>query len=171
MIHLMLDFETLGTRPDTAVLSLGAVIFNEKEILQTKYWEFDLANQLNSNQRSTTADTITWWLSQSKDAQKVFSPEKPTLLREFVTEFVDFLSPYPKLKVWGNGATFDVSIIEHILFQFKTIPPWKFWDHRCYRTEKTNFTQEFPFQGTKHNALDDAKYQANNLINHWSKNG
>lgn len=163
--HLMLDFETLGQTPDTAVLSLGAVLFNQDGILDCQDWVFDLTEQLRSK-RSVTSSTIVWWLQQGAKAQEIFalSNSKGKGMREFTPEFLKFSST-KDLRVWGNGATFDVSIIEHLLSQMKVENPWMFWNVRCYRTIKAMFEIEKgkPFVGTKHNALDDAKYQAERM--------
>ena len=44
--------------------------------------------------------------------------------------------------------------------------PWNFYDERCYRTLKSLFPQlkAADTRGTKHNALEDARYQAEHLI-------
>ncbi|MHB0978446.1 MAG: 3'-5' exoribonuclease domain-containing protein [Minisyncoccota bacterium] len=43
--------------------------------------------------------------------------------------------------------------------------PWKFWNNRCYRTLKNMFP-EVPFVriGIAHDALDDAKSQAEHAV-------
>lgn len=170
-IHLMIDFETLGNRPDTAVVSLGAVLFDRDKIIGEKLWLFNLDGQL-SGRRSVTADTITWWLGQGEKAKSVFEKAgmEGILLRDFVTQFLEFVPAKLDVRVWGNGATFDVSIIESILHQQGVKAPWKFWSHRCYRTMKSCFGIDKKFVGTKHDALDDAKHQANCLIEYWKTN-
>jgi hypothetical protein len=166
----MLDFETLGQNPDAAVVSLGAVIFNKEKFLDEKLWLFNLNGQLQGP-RKASGDTITWWLGQGEKAKSVFEKagREGILLRDFVPDFIDFLNG-KDVRVWGNGATFDVSIIEHILLQQGRTPPWKFWNVRCYRTMKACFGIDKPFTGTKHDALDDAKHQANCLMEYWKSN-
>ena len=47
-IHAMADFETLGVRPTSAVLSLGAVAFNSEGVLEdTFYVNIDSADCIN----------------------------------------------------------------------------------------------------------------------------
>lgn len=170
--HLMIDFETLGTAHDTAVVSLGAVLFNREKIMAEKLWLFNLTGQLDGKRRFATADTITWWLAQGEKARKVF--EKAQLegifLKDFVPQFLEFVPASLDVRVWGNGATFDIPIIEHILSQFGAKTPWKFWNARCYRTMKACFGVDKKFVGVKHDALDDAKHQANCLIEYWQQN-
>jgi hypothetical protein len=67
-----------------------------------------------------------------------------------------------KLKLWGNGASFDNAIVAHCYKAVDMEPPWNFWNDRCYRTLKALacpvITQAS--SGVLHNALDDAKRQA-----------
>lgn len=171
--HLMIDFETLGTKPDTAVVSLGAVIFDRSGISQEKLWLFNLTGQLDGKRRFASGDTITWWMNQGDKAKSVFERAQleGILLKNFADEFAAFCPKTLDVRVWGNGATFDIPIIEHILEQQGFKPPWKFWNQRCYRTLKACYgIEKSKFEGTKHDALDDARFQAKNLIQYWKDN-
>ena len=67
--------------------------------------------------------------------------------------------------IWGNGATFDNSIVQR-MFEAKGYPvPWNTFGDRCYRTA-INMLGRPPLvrNGTHHNALDDAIYQAQCLM-------
>ena len=57
MAFVMYDFETMGQSPDTAVISLGGVMFNRDGILGKKYWVFDWENQPG---RTVDPSTKTW---------------------------------------------------------------------------------------------------------------
>jgi exodeoxyribonuclease VIII len=168
----MLDFETLGTTPDAAVISLGAVLFNREKVLDEKLWIFNLEGQLRGK-RAASADTISWWVSQGEKARSIFerAGREGILLREFVPQFIDFIN-LKDIRVWGNDLGFDVGIMEHILIQQgRTVMPWKFWNRRCYRTIKACFgIDKGGFAGVKHDALDDAKHQAKCLMEFWAKN-
>jgi exodeoxyribonuclease VIII len=168
--HLMLDFETLGQNPDAAVVSLGAVIFDKEKIIDEALWVFNLNGQL-SGRRTASGDTIAWWMKQEQKARSVFEKANTEglLLRDFVPQFQKFIDGRD-IRVWGNGATFDVSIAEHILRQQGAEMPWKFWNIRCYRTMKACFEIDKPFVGTKHDALDDALHQTKCLMEYWMKN-
>lgn len=172
MNHLMIDFETLGNTPDAAVISLGAVIFDRDKIIHERLWLFNMTGQLDSRRRSVSADTISWWMGQGEKAKQVFekSQLEGVTLNAFSQQFQEFCPPYLDVRIWGNGASFDISIMESILRQLGVRSPWKFWNHRCYRTMKACFLVDKKFEGTKHDALDDAKHQANCLIEYWKIN-
>jgi hypothetical protein len=174
MKSLMLDFETLDTRPTTVVLSLGAVLFDREKIIEEQYFKFDVQSQLDFG-RSVSLSTMLWWMGQSEDAQKVLVPnkEEDLELHEFVEAFDWFVTNNElnkmNLNVWGNGATFDIAIMNDILRDHGQPLPWNYWGEKCYRTfnDVTQCKQMRKFEGVKHNALDDARHQANCLLDYW----
>lgn len=186
-MHCMLDFETLGSGADTIVVSLGAVMFNKSGIHGEKLFLFDIHSQQVAG-RSFTASTLEWWMRQSDAARDVFNPEKspgPRLtLSQFFTEIESFWTAslegagenMDQLKPWGNGANFDISILEDIYRRHHEKRdqgiPWKFWNVYCFRTFNA-LTDAKRYlarpHGTHHSALDDARYQAQCVINFWKK--
>lgn len=66
------------------------------------------------------------------------------------------------VKPWGNGSTFDITIIENLLRQYNVDPPWMFWnvmDLRTFRKYVAGGAKVVKL-GVDHNALDDAVSQA-----------
>jgi hypothetical protein len=183
-MHLMLDFETLGSAADTIVVSLGAVAFNKGGIVNKKLFHFDLEEQARLG-RSFTGDTLAWWMRQSQEARAVFNSKETKLpLELFFLEFENFVDDAltrvgekrDELKPWGKGANFDISILESLYREkhtkFAAGIPWKFWNVWCFRTfaaltgcEKLHARPH----GTHHNALEDAEYQARCVLAHWAK--
>lgn len=170
---LMIDFETLGTDPDTAVISLGAVFFDEStgELGPSFYMAFDIDDQLKKG-RSITGSTLRWWMSQSGAAKKVFNEQaKPA--KEVLTLFVQWVlaqNTISKIKPWGNGSTFDISIIEDMLRMYDIKCPWMYYntyDLRTFKRYIAGGAKVVVAEGTAHNALDDAKAQALYVIEHY----
>jgi len=67
--------------------------------------------------------------------------------------------------VWGNGSTFDISMLEHAFVQLGLHIPWKYYNIRDCRTiqmlaEDLIDRNDVKFEGEKHNALHDARWQA-----------
>lgn len=185
-MHLMLDFETLGNQFDTAVLSLGAVAFNREAIIAKTMWEYDIAEQL-ALKRSVTGSTLSWWAAQGDLARQVFQDNDfKVKVAEFFPQFENFCDSNLKLvgekrdelKPWGNGANFDVVIIEDIYrrhhMEHEFAIPWKFWNVWCFRTFNNltkcrDLVPKRQTHGVKHNALDDALYQAECVRKFWNK--
>ena len=142
-MHVMYDFETIDNKPSSIVISLGAVAFNKKGIIREGHWVFDIQEQIDKG-RTFNADTLGWWMKQKEAARKVFYEKSKdyTSMVDFFIDHEDFLVKALKeagesddqLKVWGNGANFDISMLEHLYQNWGLKIPWKFWNVWCFRT-------------------------------------
>lgn len=163
MNHCMLDLETLGQGPYAVILSCGVVAFSKQEIMSSKEWFLNVEQQTQQG-RKIDWSTLQWWGKQSEDARQIFQNSSQTNLIYFCNELFQFFNMYCKAgKVWGNGASFDIPILETLIKKNMNVdPPWKFWDHRCYRTVKALFSieKDVAFEGVRHGALPDALHQA-----------
>lgn len=163
MDDIMIDLETLGTDPNTPVLSIGAVYFDlkTKQLGPTFYMALDVNEQI-ARGRKPTGDTIKWWIQQSADAKKVFA-EATKPAKEVLEIFARWMLINNKdAYVWGNGSTFDISIMEDLFKDYGLTRPWKYnrvMDMRTFKrfNNKGVMTKSI---GVAHNALDDAKFQA-----------
>ena len=171
MRHLMIDLETLDTQPKSVILSIGAVIFTRTKLINEYYGVTEVFPQIMKD-RTISKDTVEFWKKQSVEAQDL---GQGGLITDELSYFLDFVKTsggnLNDLKVWGKGPHFDVSIIESLLRDFNMEPPWKFWNVRDVRTFiDYNKTKKLQMQGTAHNALADAIYQAK-LIQSGLKKG
>lgn len=172
----MIDLETLGTKYDCPVISIGACFFDKTGIKEEFYVVLNVEEQIDAG-RKASGSTIKWWMGQEKAAQKVFREgAEPTV--DGVAKFVEFCKTYEGAKPWGNGSNFDISIIEHLIEDCDLDSPWLFYNIRDLRTFKEDVYdgKKTKREGTHHNALDDAKHQAQVVIdgrklpgNIWSK--
>ena len=161
MINIMIDIETLGTKPGCTILSIAAVPFayastEDYEPFYQKISETSCA----SYGLCSDIDTVNWWGRQSAEARtEAFSGTRD--LKEVLEEFTAYLQQWQGCKVWGNGASFDVPLLEAAYSACDMQPPWKYFNSMCYRTLKTLYPQ-IPFVPAriKHNALHDAIAQA-----------
>lgn len=168
-MELMIDFETLGTDEDAVVVSIGACFFNlETGLLgNTFYMAFEIEDQIKKG-RVISPSTLKWWMGQSDGAKKVFHEQaKPTeqVLQTFVT-WVSSVATISKVKPWGNGSTFDISIIEHLFRQYNVKAPWLYYNVMDLRTFKRFVANNSKVEklGTNHNAVDDAISQAKYVL-------
>lgn len=171
MNDIMIDLETLGVVPQSPIVSIGAVFFDiEKGLLgNTFYMALRLKDQLEAG-RKIDAETLKWWMGQSDAAKKVFNEKaQPTtgVLNTF-GQWIKMNKASPRVNVWGNGSTFDISMLEDILRQLNIGIPWGFSDVMDLRTFKRFVAggQAVPKIGVAHNALDDAISQAKYVIYH-----
>lgn len=162
MTNIMLDLETLGTKPNSLILSIGAVKFGGGEILDTFYERVDVKSCIDYG-LEIDPDTIMWWLQQSEEARKeICKPGQP--LNAVLTWFAEWAFD-PQLQVWGNGVAMDNIILTNAYEAVKIPRPWGYKGDMCYRTIK-NLNPEIKIEqgGIYHNALDDARSQALHLM-------
>lgn len=165
IIHAMADFETLGVRPTSAVLSLGVVAFNAEGVLDDSFYvNIDPEDCINLG-LTTDQSTIDWWDKQSAEAKAALEADKKPLL-EAMTLFCAWVRRTKCDTLWGNGSDFDNPIMRNIFGAIDADFPFKPWAGRCYRTIKNiPGAPKMPKRiGTHHNALDDAMSQALHLI-------
>ncbi|EKM6115048.1 3'-5' exoribonuclease [Escherichia coli] len=175
-IHLMLDLETMGKNPDAPIISIGAIFFDPQTGEMGP--EFSKTIDLETAGGVIDRDTIKWWLKQSREAQSaILTDEIPlddALLQ--LREFIDENSGEFFVQVWGNGATFD-NVILRRSYERQGIPcPWRYTNDRDVRTMVAlGLVMDFdarttiPFEGERHNALNDARYQAKYVSAIWQK--
>lgn len=163
----MIDLETLDILPTAKIVSIGAVIFDPRYNAMGGefYEELDFKAQTN---RTSSADTIAWWKKQSVEARK--SLKGTADLKATLEALATFL-PY-KCRVWGNGPTFDIVILEDAYRSFNMQIPWDFWNIRDMRTIKDIYENErggfgWSNKTVAHNALLDAIDQAKNVNKYW----
>ncbi|ELT3692767.1 3'-5' exoribonuclease [Escherichia coli] len=174
--HLMIDLETMGKNPDAPIISIGAIFFDPQTGDMGP--EFSKTIDLETAGGVIDRDTIKWWLKQSREAQSAIMTDEIPLddallqLREFIAENSgEFF-----VHVWGNGANFDNTILRRS-YERQGIPcPWRYCNDRDVRTivelgKAIDFDARtaIPFEGERHNALDDARYQAKYVSAIWQK--
>ncbi|EHL0458647.1 3'-5' exoribonuclease [Escherichia coli] len=174
--HLMIDLETMGKNPDAPIISIGAIFFDPQTGDMGP--EFSKTIDLETAGGVIDRDTIKWWLKQSREAQSaIMTDEIPlddALLQ--LREFIDENSGEFFVQVWGNGANFDNTILRRS-YERQGIPcPWRYYNDRDVRTivelgKAIDFDARTatPFEGERHNALDDARYQAKYVSAIWQK--
>lgn len=173
MKDLMIDLETLGTDKDSVILSIGACFFDTEalELGPQYYARLEIETQLLSG-RSLDEEALEFWRSQSTQAKKVFKEPTSDTLRS-ITEFCEWAKANSSVPfyVWANGAAFDIPIIEDLIKQCQLEVPWEFrhvQDLRTFRRFVGN-DEKIPRKGTHHNALDDARDQAQYVIDQLRK--
>ncbi|ELO7509311.1 3'-5' exoribonuclease [Escherichia coli] len=174
--HLMIDLETMGKNPDAPIASIGAVFFDPQtgEIGP----EFSKIIDMDTCGGTVDISTIKWWLKQSREAQSAILTDEIPLddaLLQF-REFIDENSGESFVQVWGNGANFD-NVILRRSYERQEIPcPWRYTNDRDVRTMVAlglvmgfDARNVITFEGERHNALHDARYQAKYVSAIWQK--
>ncbi|EFF0771500.1 exonuclease [Escherichia albertii] len=168
--HLMIDLETMGTNTNAPIVVIGAVFFDPQtgEIGPVFYIAISLTDAMNTG-AVPNGGTIEWWLKQSSEARAAILTDQ-VKLKDALSRFREFINEYSDEKfvqVWGNGATFDNAILRTSYERLDIPCPWRYYNDRDVRTiVELGKTIDFdartviPFEGVRHNALDDARHQA-----------
>lgn len=185
--HLMVDIETMGTKPNAPVITIGAVLFDPRKQDDVGYLEqrgflrrVDIADALKYG--SVEPDTLKWWLQQDDRAIKELVNGETVPLKQALEEFRQYaVHRWPKgddkffnghsqlpvsCIVWAKSPDFDCKILEHACEAVGETFPFKFFQYRCVRTLQDlafpNGPDSVPkFQyGVAHDARADAVNQA-----------
>lgn len=168
--NIMLDLETMGTGPNSAIIAIGAVRFDTEDIIRgdsnngilDKFYEIVDLKSSTSLGLEIDPDTVMWWMKQSDNARGQFERDGIHLVKALCS-FSEWVGD--DAIIWGNGAAFDNVILANAYEKALHPQPWKFWNDRCYRTVKNLHPQiEMERVGTYHCAVDDAESQALHLM-------
>ncbi|WP_339140668.1 3'-5' exonuclease [Pseudoalteromonas galatheae] len=171
MKDVMLDIETMGQGPRAAIITIGACFFDP--MTGDIGAGFEVSVDLSSSAMlcEMDASTVLWWLEQDDEARQKLLAHDVLPLAEALGEFDQWVSQienFKARKIWGNGATFDNAIVRNAFDACQMKTPWPYFGDRDVRTivdlgrRLFNFDPktDMPFEGTRHNALDDAIHQA-----------
>lgn len=169
MIDLMIDLETMGSKPGSAIVGLGACFFdvNTGQIGDTFYRAINLATCTRVG-LTMDASTVMWWMGQT-DAARNAIRFSTYALQDSLTAFSEWVTERCKqadVRVWARGPSFDGSILTAAYRAVNLEPPWNYWNERCHRTltARNPSVPEPEREGELHNAKDDAVHQAKWLI-------
>lgn len=166
--HVMLDLETWGTSPYSTIIMIGACEFDpyaeQQDKIVTDRFEVAIA-PVNAGLR-VDAETLMWWMDADRDVARAIWQGRPKVwLREALDGFADWLRSLSDvesdLRIWGNGAGFDNTLLRQSYEVSSREVPWSFRHDRCFRTLRSMLTiEEGHYLGTAHTALADAESQA-----------
>lgn len=159
----MLDIETLSTRPESVMLTLGAVKFDpwssDVDTDGGLYIRCNVDEQIAMG-RHIQDETLEWWGKQAEDVrEEALGDHDRTGIDDTLAQLNRFL--VGSNNIWCQGPAFDIVILENIYRQMEKPTPWQFWQIRDSRT-LFGVHGDPRDKGAKgaHNALIDCFYQA-----------
>jgi hypothetical protein len=160
MKRVMIDFETLGNGKNACIAQVGACYFVDGDIRTPMKINFDAESCMKFG-AEMDASTVYWWLDQSKEAQMSIIDQPRAPEYEALISLNEYLRGAEE--IWSH-ATFDFVILMEALKRRNIKPSFSYRVARDIRTlnafcptfDKDSIKRE----GTHHDALDDAMYQA-----------
>ncbi|EKP1128731.1 3'-5' exoribonuclease [Klebsiella michiganensis] len=180
--HVMVDLETMGKKSNAPVVSIGAVIFDPATgfLGETFYKVVSLESAVSWG-AEIDPSTVIWWMKQSSEARSEIANDNAIQLDDALLQFSEFVlenipGGYKTAQIWGNGATFDNTILRSSYERACLDCPWGYWNDRDVRTmvelgKAIGFDAKtsIPFEGERHNALADAQHQARYVSAIWQR--
>lgn len=172
---LMVDLETLSTDSNGLILSISAVQFDFEtgEIGSIFNMGVNIHQQIVKGAH-LDGNTIEWWLQQDTSAFANVRGMYRRPVDEVINEFNCFIVDNKIKNMWGNGCTFDNVMLRNMYKRHSRVFPLEFWADRDVRTVVDIFgidRREIPFTGTKHNGVDDCRYQIEYITNKTYRKG
>ena len=165
-VHIMVDLETLDTAPTAVILSIGACLVERSSLLpgQEFYTELATASQF---ERTQSKDTLEWWDTQPEGVKPKGDGNHIFFALGALSYWIQSLIATPI--IWCKGTDFDTAILANAYAQLKQPLPWKYNNVRDYRTLAKSFPNVMRTSPVTHNALQDARDQAEHLkeISHY----
>lgn len=185
MIDIIIDIETLGTKPNVPVIEIGACAINNRtgeivsnfsrrvpsgrSICDLELGRFDGADD-------DTRSTVRWWIEDNgrRDTlMKIMSRSVCIHEHAPLYEFCDWMiqknvEADGNIRVWSNGPQFDLVILQSAFDRYGIKRPWVCWQERCVRTalEMAGYEKGsvgWIERGPRHRALNDARHEARKL--------
>jgi len=159
----MLDLETWGTQPYSTIIAIGACVFDPyvsaPDNIIVDQFEVAIDPESCQGMRIDPA-TMMWWLDPEREvAREAWRLMLKVSLPEALDGFSDWLNSHgPDVRIWGNGAGFDNTLLRQAYEVMKRDAPWNFRHDRCFRTLRSMLSE--PLKQVTHSALTDAVDQA-----------
>jgi hypothetical protein len=186
MNHVFIDLETLGTVPGSAIISIGAVRFDEHGVklgrtlstasdaaskdrmINTFYREVNITSNGAVGLR-IHEQTLAWWIDQPAPARRTLMNSlkgEAEVLAQVLGDFSAWLETGGGVdELWCFGASFDFPMLEVAYDRHGATVPWGYKKLRCARTLFALVPLvRVDGSGTAHNALDDATRDAQHTV-------
>ena len=168
--HLMVDIETMSTRENASILSIGWVFFDPRGMDDETTLNGNIINIALQGQedfgRHISGSTVIWWLQQEKAAQDNLTQGEQMGMRAALTKFRMSITKAPiATRCWAKSPDFDIKILNSAFSAAGEMWPseMSYSACRCVRTiTELAYPEGDAPQigvGVAHNALDDAKRQ------------
>lgn len=183
MIDIIVDIETLGTKPGCPIIEIGAcaidadtgkIVGNFSRRIAVDFAVGNVVDVAIGEAVIPGIDKATaiWWSSDPgrldvlKQILFVIA-DIDSALMGFSEFFRTFVQRPDEGRIWANGPSFDIAILDRSYDDNRIHRPWICWQERCVRTalelcgyEKGSVEWS---GGPRHRALNDARHEAKKL--------
>ena len=153
----MIDIEGLATGPENTILTIAAQEFDplDRDRFGRDYYvRVDLESQEG---RTIEQGTIDWWATQPVAVRDEAFSEQDRVPLGMALQGLHRMVWHAR-RVWAQGPTYDMNILEHAFKSLQMPLPWKYY---AVRDSRTVFAlcpnlERYP---ASHHALEDCRRQ------------
>lgn len=170
MPHIMVDIESLGTRPGVIVPQIGWCRFNASSILDSGVIYPSVHHQLLLGLKAE-AETLEWWQEQDREVRhRVFDCKLAVDLDEALGQFAELVSAEALGEgglLWADPDWFDLPVLQAVYNAGGVGYPWprrQTADARTLRWLARMTNEERTESVRPHDGQYDAEAQAKDVI-------
>lgn len=177
-IFAMVDIESFGLKPGSAVASIGAVVADMDAPIGSMpesiryYQTINMGSSLDLG-LAIEGSCMEWWTQENLPAF-VEVLKKTIPARQAIWNFTSWYKMHvPRdTPIYCHGLNFDIPLLDVLFEKAETAVPWKYNSTRDDRTIFDLAGLDFKNSGIErkglfHNALDDAVFQASCVQKAW----
>jgi len=166
----MLDIETLGSAPDSVILTIAACAFDPfSGTIYDKHAMYRRIDTECQDDRSIDDLTVEWWAKQSLEAQEeAFGEHDRIPLEDALQELSNLI--WKSNITWANGISFDITILENAFKSYGMRLPWQYYNVLDARTVY-RMNPDHERLGNSHHAFEDVILQISLLQRTFKKLG
>lgn len=175
IIDVMIDLETLGTDTDSVILSIGLCKFSLDDLLihENSLELFPSVESQIGHGRFMDFNTIQWWMKQNKEAQERTFQSGRVSVENALHSIAGYIKDDANTEhvVWGNGSSFDISMLEHLFKMYNIKVPWRYSNVNDFRTFRRFVADNRKSEAAsiEHSAVHDAVAQARFVIQEMTR--
>lgn len=181
-LDVMLDIETLGTKPGSIITQISAVAFNIDTREKLEQFDCKLDLKTLGDEVLVNIDTLKFWTRNDSNSRYLHSLLKtdngvsPEIMAHKLYNFFKELETTYELplNIWGNGCLFDNQFIYDLFETYGIKNPIRYSNNMDLRTllytleNITGITKTTVLANCKneyqHNALEDCKSQIDQVF-------
>jgi len=161
--HATIDLETLSTKPDAVLLTIGAIKFDPftNDPPYSEFYYRANVDEQTAIGRHIEEGTLEWWSRQAPEiVEEALSDENRYPVKEILTRLNKYLVGVDK--IWCQGPVFDIVILENLYRQLGLHWNWAFYNIRDSRTLFSLMPRDprKDISFSAHNALEDCRIQS-----------
>lgn len=160
--HIIVDLETLDTRPTAYAWEIAAVHINKGEVTSLLF-NSSIGHKTGSIWRTESIDTREWTAKQGNLPAAIRATNEGRPVSQVMAEFILWLTQFDNPMLWSWGKDFDFPILNMHADHLGMKLPYSYSNVHCIRDlwkmQNPN-AKESPTRNAKHRALEDAQAEA-----------